>query len=200
MDPLILAAGTVVGIGMCLHRRARRAQAKLTRELEIERYAATHDSLTGLPNRRGLYDIGAKLIANPARPNLVGVLFDLDNFKAVNDRLGHAAGDQVLVMVARRFASYAGNDLIARLGGDEFAGLLTTPSTHRTCLRPAADQLVRVLAAPIYVNGQQRTSTVSIGLAPVWRGATLPEVLGRADSAMYRAKSSGSGTACFDPV
>ncbi|MEE6259691.1 GGDEF domain-containing protein [Plantactinospora sonchi] len=123
MDPLTLAAGAaaVAGIGAAwgMRNRVRDAQAEVVRlraELRAERHAATHDPLTGLPNRRAFYQLGGALVADPRRPPLVAVLLDLDNFKQINDRFGHAVGDQVLIAVAWRFAAYADNNAI-RVGG-----------------------------------------------------------------------------------
>ncbi|MEO3743352.1 GGDEF domain-containing protein [Plantactinospora sp. B5E13] len=116
MDPLTLAAGAaaVAGFGAAwgMRSRVRTVQAEVARlreELQAERHAATHDPLTGLPNRRAFYQLGGALMADPRRPPLVAVLLDVDDFKQINDRFGHAVGDQVLIAVAWRFAAYAGN-------------------------------------------------------------------------------------------
>jgi diguanylate cyclase (GGDEF)-like protein len=206
MDPLTLAASVTAavsaGVGFHLHRRAVRAEtraAALLRELRAERHAAAHDPLTGLLNRRGFYRLGSELIAKDSRPALTGVLFDLDGFKQINDRLGHAVGDEVLILIAQRFANYAGDNPVARLGGDEFAGLLTFRDDGHA--DPAlATALATVLGAPIRIGAHQLTVAASVGLAPVCDGVSLTEVLHCADRAMYRAKSSGCGSACFDPA
>jgi diguanylate cyclase len=179
-----------------MRRRAERAEieaARLRQELVAERHAAAHDPLTGLPNRRAFYQLGAALVADPARQPLVAVLLDLDDFKQINDRLGHAAGDEVLINVARRFAAYAGDNLVARLGGDEFAGLLTVANIDDTWLNCAARELADALAAPMLATGHSVTLTASVGLVPVDGHADLTEVLRHADAAMYRAKSGGYG-------
>lgn len=206
MDPLTLAAGVaaVAGIGGAwrTRRRACRAEAEvasLRRELAAERHAASHDPLTGLPNRRAFFQLGAALVADPARPPIIAVVLDLDEFKQVNDRFGHAAGDQVLITVARRFATCAGGNLVARLGGDEFAGLLISPSIDRCWLNQAARRLAAALAAPIQVPGGSVKVTASVGLAPVHGSAHLADALRRADVEMYRAKTSGQA-ACVAPV
>lgn len=196
MDPFTLAAGAAAfaGLGAAwgLRGRVRQAEAEVARlreELRAERHAASHDPLTGLPNRRAFYQIGAALIADPGRPPLVAVVLDLDDFKQVNDRFGHAAGDQVLITVAWRFAAYAGDNLIARLGGDEFAGLLAG-AANDGWLRQSARRLAEMLAAPIRVAERDLRITASIGLVPVNGGAHLTEALSLADAAMYRAKAS----------
>src|SRR5258706_7693077 len=132
MDPLAVAAGiaaaTAMGAGWRWYGRACRAEAEaalLLGELQAERHAARHDPLTGLPNRRTFYQRGRAIVADPAQRPLSVALLDLDDFKRVNDEFGHAAGDEVLVIAARRLADYAGGNLVARLGGDEFAALFT---------------------------------------------------------------------------
>jgi diguanylate cyclase (GGDEF)-like protein len=176
--------------------RARRAEALaegLRRELRAERHAASHDVLTGLPNRRAFYQLGSALVADPARHPLIAVMFDLDGFKYVNDNFGHAAGDEVLVTVAQRFATFAGNNLVARLGGDEFAGLLTSQSVDGPGLQQAAWSLADALAAPMWVTGRGVQITASVGLVPVHGCNRLDDILHRADGAMYRAKATGRG-------
>jgi diguanylate cyclase (GGDEF)-like protein len=200
VDPVALTGGLIAFCGAAVawwtRRRAARAEAEVARlrqELAAERHAAAHDPLTGLPNRRAFYQLGPALVADPKRQPLVAVLLDLDDFKQINDRLGHAAGDEVLITVARRFAAYAGNNLVARLGGDEFAGLLTVAHLDETWLSCAARDLADVLAAPMLVAGCPITLTASVGVVPVHQGAELSEVLRHADAAMYRAKSGGYG-------
>ncbi|HEX5543168.1 MAG TPA: GGDEF domain-containing protein [Micromonospora sp.] len=202
MDPALLATGAAAGSltaaaagGMIsawrMRARALRAEAdvaRLGKELQAERHAATHDSLTGLPNRRAFYQLGVTLIAQSPQP-LVAVVLDLDNFKQINDRYGHAAGDQVLIAVAQRFAAYAGDDLVARLGGDEFAGLLSVPSIDGSWLDRAARRLTEALAAPIQIVGRSVQVRASVGLAPT-AGCHLAEALRHADAAMYRAKAT----------
>ena len=205
MDPLTVAAGAAaavgLGIGLRLRRQARQAEAaaaQLARELEAARHAATYDPLTGLLNRRAFARCGAELIGRPSRPALAGVLFDLDGFKQVNDTLGHAAGDEVLAVVAQRFAAYTGDGLAARLGGDEFAGLVTAHPPDHTSRLLAASRLAELLAAPMWVDGRRLTVSASVGLAAAPHGAALTDVLRRADRAMYRAKRSGGGVAVVD--
>jgi diguanylate cyclase len=208
VEPLSLAAGAAaiaagVGTGLQLRRRLRRAQtavAGLHRDLQAERHAANHDLLTGLPNRRAFYQLGAALVADPIRPAIACVVVDLDSFKQINDSLGHAAGDEVLVTVASRLATFAGDDLVARLGGDEFAGLFSNPSTGWQLLYPAADNLAEVLAAPMRIAGRTLRMTAAIGVAPVRQATGLAAALHHADGAMYRAKTTGAGVACFNPA
>jgi diguanylate cyclase (GGDEF)-like protein len=209
VDPLTVAAGVStaaavagLGTGLRLHRRLRRAEAtaiRLRRELQAERHAASHDSLTGLLNRRAFHQLGSALVTDPVRPAVACVVVDLDSLKQINDTLGHSAGDQVLVTVAGRLATYAGDDLVARLGGDEFAGLFTSPSVSWRLLYPAADRLAELLAEPMLVAGRSVRVTASVGVAAVQPAAGLPTALHHADCAMYRAKVTGAGVACFNP-
>lgn len=207
MDPLAFLAGAAAaagaGAGWCLHRRARRAEDETDRirgELAAERYAACHDPLTGLRNRRGFYELGSALVADPARHPLVAVVFDLDDFKQINDVFGHAAGDQVLVTVARRFAAFAGDNLVARLGGDEFAGLLTAPTLDERALGQAAVRLTDTLSAPLRITACVATVTVSVGLAPVDHRTHLADAVHRADMAMYRSKRGRMNMRSFSHV
>jgi diguanylate cyclase (GGDEF)-like protein len=201
MDPLAVVAGIAgltalagAGFGWRMRCRAVAAEAqaaRLRRQLRAERHAASHDVLTGLPNRRAFYRAGSALIADPGRYPLVAVVVDLDDFKQINDRFGHAAGDEVLVTVARRLAGYAGDNLIARIGGDEFAGLLCARAVDQDCLDELSRRLAETLAAPMPVAGSSLTVSASIGLAPICRRVHLADALHHADAAMYRYKANG---------
>ncbi|WP_426511419.1 GGDEF domain-containing protein [Dactylosporangium sp. McL0621] len=194
MDPLAFLAGAAAAAGACaaipLHLRARRAERLATRlgaELEIERHAASHDPLTGLPNRRAFYLRGTALVADRGQHPLVAVVLDVDGFKQINDVFGHSAGDEVLVTTARRLSAYADGGLVARLGGDEFAGLLAGRPGRA---QEQADRLAEALAAPMRLAGQIVTVSVSVGLVPVEPDAHLADAVHRADAAMYRAKGT----------
>ncbi|MDM4718763.1 GGDEF domain-containing protein [Micromonospora sp. WMMA1363] len=198
-DPLAIASGICAAGALVsswqLRRRAIRAETERTlleAELSRERHAASHDPLTGLPNRRAFYRLSTALLTGAAERPLIAVVLDLDGFKQINDRYGHAAGDQVLVIVAQRFSTFAGDDLVARLGGDEFAGLLRSPSVDRLWIDHATRRLSDLLAAPISVRGLAVRVTASVGLAPVTGPGQLVEALDRADAAMYQAKRLGS--------
>ncbi|MCM0678626.1 GGDEF domain-containing protein [Micromonospora phytophila] len=198
-DPLTIASGICAAGALVsswqLRRRAVRAECEimhLQAELAAERHAASHDPLTGLPNRRAFYRLAAALLTDAAGQPLIAVVLDVDDFKQINDRYGHAAGDRVLVSVAERLAAFAGDNLVARLGGDEFAGLLATPSVDRRWIEHATRRLCDTLAAPIPLGGLSVRVTASVGLAPVTGPGQLTEALDRADAAMYRAKSLGA--------
>jgi len=171
-----------------------------TRLVQKLGYDATHDSLTGLANRRGLYtDAQARLAKTPGRRRAL-LLLDLDKFKEVNDSLGHHAGDQLLVEVGARLRRQVRDeDLLARLGGDEFAVLLEDAG-HDEAVR-AAENLRATLAEPFRtmagsspVGSLMLHSTVSIGIArSPDDGPDLSALLRKADIAMYKAKTSGNG-------
>jgi diguanylate cyclase (GGDEF)-like protein len=185
-----VAAGTRVGQAHRLRDRALRAERELQQlryELQAERYAATHDPLTGLLNRRAFFAAGEGLLATSSERSLTCVLVDLNGFKAINDTLGHLVGDEVLIVTAQRFADFAGDCPIARLGGDEFAGLLFGASEGKD--RTAKD-LGAILATPIEAGGTIMSVTASIGIAEVTAPCHLTEALSRADHIMYRAKNA----------
>lgn len=166
---------------------ARRGEA----EKELERLAH-HDSLTGLPNRAGLKAaIGPFLHDGPGgRPASVHFI-DLDRFKAVNDSLGHAAGDELLVATARRLLA-AAPDLgtVARLSGDEF--VVAGHVTDKRDATEVAARLLDVLRAPIQIEGLEIVTSASIGIAVADSAdETLEDLIRRADIAMYRAKERG---------
>jgi len=189
-----VAAAGMVG-GVLQTGRAQRAEAEVARlqdELAVACHAAAHDPLTGLPNRRAFYRSAPALVADRRRRPLMAVLVDLDDFKRVNDTLGHAVGDRVLVTVARRFSELARGGLVARLGGDEFVGLLDWRGADSQGLREAGRLLAAALAAPVVVPEAGVAVTASVGLVSSWGPADLDELLDRADAAMYRAKSQGA--------
>ncbi|MFF3641269.1 putative bifunctional diguanylate cyclase/phosphodiesterase [Streptomyces sp. NPDC002564] len=157
------------------------------------RYEATHDALTGLPNRTLFFERLEKALAAGEGARFGLCYLDLDGFKTVNDSLGHAAGDRLLVEVADRLQSCATapGEMVARLGGDEFVALTTGPDTE-TEVDELAGRIMNVLATPIRVDGRELTVRGSIGIVegPAGeRGAA--EVLRSADITMYRAKSAG---------
>jgi len=201
LDPLTVSAcvAALVGVGggWHWHQRAGQAEAEATKlrdELRVASHAASHDPLTGLPNRRAFYQIGSALVTGAQQRHLFVVVFDLDNFKQINDTFGHAVGDEVLVAAARRFQRCAGHGLVARLGGDEFAGLFTSSAQDCGWLTPAAKQLAEELAAPIPVASCYTSVTASVGLAPVDGCAHLAEAIHRADLAMFHSKRNRAST------
>jgi diguanylate cyclase (GGDEF)-like protein/PAS domain S-box-containing protein len=159
-------------------------------------YLALHDALTGLPTRVLLNErLAAALARSPEEARRVAVLMvDLDDFKSVNDHLGHHAGDELLVGVARRLSDAVDErDTVARIGGDEFVVMLDDIEDARA-LDAAAERILRALAAPIELEAQVLLVTASIGaclFAPEIGSAE--HLLRNADKAMYRAKAKGGG-------
>ncbi|HUZ19993.1 MAG TPA: EAL domain-containing protein [Acidimicrobiales bacterium] len=164
---------------------------------------AFHDPLTGLPNRALFLDrVEQALDAAGREPHDVAVLFiDLDRFKAVNDSLGHAAGDELLRAVARRLSACLGSSaVVARFGGDEFAVLLEEGATLQEATG-TAQRIIERLRDPFSVQGYRVLVGASIGIAFA-EGALseAPDLLRNADLAMYRAKKDGrGGWSLFEP-
>ncbi|MEU5403536.1 EAL domain-containing protein [Streptomyces sp. NPDC005963] len=157
------------------------------------RYEATHDALTGLPNRTLFFERLEKALSAGDGSRFGLCYLDLDGFKAVNDSLGHATGDRLLVEVADRLQSCATapGEMVARLGGDEFVALTTGPDTEHEVDELAA-RILSALASPIRVDGREFTVRGSIGIVEGPAGErTTAEVLRSADITMYRAKSAG---------
>ncbi len=157
---------------------------------------AQYDSLTGLANRTLFHARLVDAVAQAKRTGqLVAVLLlDLDNFKDVNDTLGHPAGDMLLTLVSKRLTACAREtDTVARLGGDEFA-VIATNVTHGDGAAALARKLIDVLAAPFTLNGQEVFTATSIGITlfPL-DGKEPDQLLKNADMALYQAKAEGRG-------
>ncbi|RZU51048.1 diguanylate cyclase/phosphodiesterase [Krasilnikovia cinnamomea] len=183
---------------LCTAIRNAQAYAELARISAENAHAATHDPLTGLPNRRKLYERASASIADGAGDGILALLLiDLNHFKEVNDTLGHAAGDAVLREVGHRLqdAAHPG-DLVARLGGDEFAILLTgLPAPAMAAHR--AESMLAQLDRTIEVDGMQLTVEAAGGIALAPGTGGVEELMRRADVAMYQAKRSGRRTATY---
>ncbi len=160
-------------------------------------HMAHHDTLTDLPNRALFSDRLQQAVSLAKRSGLVAVHYlDIDEFKPVNDQLGHKAGDDLLVAIAGRLKrSVRENDTVARLGGDEFA-IVQTGIREESDAAVLARRVVREIGNTFEIAGQAVKVGVSVGvaLAPT-DGITTDELLRKADAALYRAKSGGRG--CF---
>ncbi|MEV6497241.1 putative bifunctional diguanylate cyclase/phosphodiesterase [Streptomyces prunicolor] len=157
------------------------------------RYEATHDALTGLPNRTLFFERLEKALGAGNNQRFGLCYLDLDGFKTINDSLGHAAGDRLLVEVADRLQSCATapGEMVARLGGDEFVALTTGPDTERE-VDELAGRIMNALITPVSIDGRDLTVRGSIGIVEGPAGERGPaEVLRSADITMYRAKSAG---------
>ena len=164
-------------------------------------HQATHDSLTNLPNRALFHqELTAASAGAVSGPQIAVIFIDLDDFKQVNDRFGHLAGDRLVLGVARRLNSVIRrDDVVARLGGDEFAVLLRDIGTSADPIA-VADRILEVLADPFDIDGHRLTARASIGIAIGNSTVSSDELLRQADIAMYAAKSDGKGRyTVFDP-
>jgi diguanylate cyclase (GGDEF)-like protein/PAS domain S-box-containing protein len=188
-----------VGVGAIEYggRRAILASARdITARQEVEdelRRRAFHDPLTRLPNRALFFDRLEHALAQAnRRQTFVALLFlDLDDFKAVNDTLGHEAGDQLLISVGHRVSTCVrAADTVARLAGDEFTVLLEDLHEEKEAAR-VAERVLKVLDAPFRLRGREMRVTASVGIACASSGCEPGELLHRADEAMYRAKQGG---------
>lgn len=170
---------------------------------EKTRFAAQHDELTGLANRRVFLDRLAEAILSAARVRAGFALLylDLDGFKAVNDTRGHAVGDTLLALVASRIHdAIRAEDTVARLGGDEFA-ILQPIEGQPSAAAALSERLIAALGLPFNIDGQACTIGVSIGIAAYPAcGDTSGRLMRNADLALYRAKEGGRNTfRLFDP-
>jgi len=169
-----------------------RAQVAL---LESERaalwWAINHDDLTGLPNRRLLDAVGPSMLRKADRYAVL--VLDLNGFKPVNDRYGHAVGDEVLRTVGQRLSGCLDDDLAVRLSGDEFAVILTESSLAgaRRDWPALVGAIAQAVAEPMTIDGNTLAVTASIGVATSkGEQTTMAELFRRADLAMYRAKTN----------
>ncbi|MBP9785454.1 MAG: PAS-domain containing protein [Giesbergeria sp.] len=169
----------------------------------IERLAH-HDTLTGLANRYALEARLDQLVADARRHDRrLAVLFlDMDNFKGINDSMGHSVGDEFLRVTAQRLRSAVReNDIVARLGGDEFVVVLSDMGEPQHALS-AATKLLEKLSQPVTLAGQELSPSTSIGICFFPQdGRDRGSLMQSADIAMYQAKQMGKGTyRCFDPA
>jgi diguanylate cyclase (GGDEF)-like protein len=178
-------------------RQLEEANARLKKHEQLLEYQAHHDTLTGLVNRKLLNDRLAMALTRAERSEtrFALLVIDLDDFKLINDRHGHAAGDAVLAIVARRLeAAVRASDTTARIGGDEFVLILDAPGSDGD-IAEIIEKIARTVAAPIALpSGERGRVGVSIGLAIYPAHGDSPEQLfNHADQAMYRSKAGHHG-------
>jgi diguanylate cyclase (GGDEF)-like protein len=188
--PVLAALCTLIG---CL--RLLRVATDLA-DLASARTEARTDGLTGIPNRRALLEHLDEMLVSTDRAALL--MIDLDDFKGINDGMGHAAGDELIRVIATRLSAETGAaGLLARLGGDEFAVALHSPDPEQA--RRVADGLLEAVRAPVTIDEYAVRVDASIGVASTRLGAaTLHALLRGADAAMYTAKRSGGGVQVYD--
>lgn len=199
-----MATYTIIDRPRRLNKAIKKATENLTREVnhrkDIEekvRYMAQHDPLTGLPNRRLFDELSNQALAKAKREQTECVLLfiDIDEFKAVNDSLGHSAGDLLLKMIAQRLKDrLRKSDIIARYGGDEFVAFLTENS-HVVDINIVASGIVSAIAEPFNIENNEVIVGASVGIAIHPRhGDTINELVKKSDDAMYMAKDNGKNT------
>lgn len=185
-------------------RGQKETLAKLNEKLQqaktLLKHQATIDTLTGLPNRLLFRDRLSRAVLHNKRLDVrFALLFiDLDKFKTVNDTLGHAAGDQLLVEVSERIQQVVReSDTVARLGGDEFTVIVNSMANNDDVIR-VAQIIVETLSEPFFLNEKEVNIGASIGIAVFPDdGVEQTTLMNNADSAMYQAKQSGRGQYCF---
>lgn len=199
----VIVTGAIVTASMTLVARLQQRVVLISyAHVRAIEHRAVHDELTGLPTRTELARRLEAAISDAYRHDaVVGVLFlDLDGFKAVNDSMGHLAGDELLRRFALRLsASVRAGDLVARVGGDEFVVVAVGQDNERA-VRTVAEHLRKVFEVPITLTDGEVNIVPSIGVAVASRRhpAMVEDLLTHADQAMYRAKRSGSGIFVFD--
>ncbi|GAB2588463.1 hypothetical protein Aab01nite_43060 [Paractinoplanes abujensis] len=183
---VLIAAVVVTALVMVRQYLAYRENARLLREAQLQeerlQYEVGHDGLTGLANRALFRERLTTALTGPGPVSVL--LIDLDDFKTVNDLLGHGVGDRLLISVARLLRAETGDGLPVRVGGDEFAVVLTGGDPEELAAR-----LLRALSRPI--SEHRLLVQASIGIASAAPGATVDSVLRDADVAMYTAKQQG---------
>jgi len=194
ISPLFIDGKTI--FSAFLHDITERKQAEAIRE-----YEATHDSLTGLHNRRGMFNLLPEAIARARRTqtSLALLYIDLDGFKQINDTHGHDSGDHVLRVIGTRLQeSIRQTDTAVRLGGDEFTILLENIKHGTTDADIVAHKILEAIQQPIQLDSTTGAISASIGIA-VYHADNMisaDQLLSQADSAMYEAKNAGKARVC----
>lgn len=201
----VLAMGSALALSELVARlyvRAQRLSGSLDHLNNRLRHLATHDPLTGLPNRHLLAERMERALTNAraGHGHLAVLYIDLDGFKTINDTLGHGFGDDLLRAVSGRLAGALHVNSLARMGGDEFVAVLEHMRSPESALR-IAQQLIGLMQDSFDVRDTALRVTPSIGVAYYPRdGESVEELVAHADAAMYEAKDGGrNGYRCYDP-
>ncbi|GAA2521737.1 putative bifunctional diguanylate cyclase/phosphodiesterase [Pilimelia columellifera] len=205
LSPIMLAAAHATAALIPLVLVPLYAVYRMTRLTAEQDELARIDSLTGLASRKALVAEVAERVADRSRRPRVGagmalILLDLDRFKHVNDALGHAVGDRLLIEVGRRLTTVVGpGDMVARLGGDEYA-VLSGDAADVAGARALAARLTEALRAPVILDGLPLDVDASMGVALYpQHGTDVAALLRHADVAMYEAKQTGNSPAFYAP-
>jgi diguanylate cyclase (GGDEF)-like protein len=200
----VLSMGSALGVSELVARlyvRTQRLSGSLDTLNHKLHHLATHDPLTGLPNRHLLAERMERALARAraGHGHLAVLYIDLDGFKTINDTLGHGFGDELLRAVAERLAGVLHLNSLARMGGDEFVAVLEHMRSPDSALR-IAQQLIALMQDSFAVRGTELHVTPSIGLAFYPHdGDSVEDLIAHADAAMYDAKDGGrNGYRCYD--
>jgi diguanylate cyclase (GGDEF)-like protein len=183
---------TLVKMCEVFESERQRTDEELARRQEELAFMATHDPLTGLPNRTLMMDRGEQMVVHSRRHHdpVAALSIDIDSFKGINDSLGHMLGDEILKAFARRLdGALRGSDGLARMGGDEFV-VIADDLSLEAGPELIAERLLEAIKEPFHAGDTSVTVTASIGIATGTR-ASVEELLRDADIAMYRAKWDG---------
>jgi diguanylate cyclase (GGDEF)-like protein len=194
---LTFLVSAIAVLCLCLVMTHVRTENELRDSHQRLRLLANIDMLTSVPNRRHLHELAEELLSGGGEPASL-MLFDIDHFKAINDRFGHAVGDAALRLVAREAReALRAQDVLGRMGGDEFVALLPCTTVDRA-LYGAERITQRILSAA--QAEQLPPLTISVGVVTALPNESLAAVLARADSALYEAKRQGRGRAVLAEV
>lgn len=200
MSYMPVSTGMLMGVfilplffGMLLHE-LKESHRELQSQIEKTSHAASHDILTGLPNRLFFIDHVTEAInlAREQHQKLALLFIDLDGFKKINDNMGHKTGDRLLQLIAMRIKTrLRGGDTVARLGGDEFVVLLNNVNTAETAMG-FAERLIDIFNEPFYIDNRAVLAAGSVGISLYpGHGEDVDTLIHHADTAMYKVKRQG---------
>ncbi len=195
-----LVVGLLFGYLHDIHKQLHKELDERRKAEEELEYMATHDPLTGIPNRTMFYQCAENAISRALRrgEGLAVLFIDLDNFKQINDQFGHAFGDKVLVEVGKRIlATLRDSDCVARIGGDEFSVALESVWEQET-ISYICQRLIKSISSPIIIDGKEVNLKGSIGISQYpHNGDNIEQLLHQADTAMYSLKNNKQSNFSF---